>query len=426
MFIKNINKSKIIRFVFSIICVSGCLHQIKQIGENYFSHETTTYARYEDEVMLSLPAITICIRKNFLVKNLSEISSEDTKTIIFNDSRINEFLNKLSVKRQFSLIYSAKEIFNNSCQVLKPIFSIDTNSYVKCESISPVRQSIDYFQSCFTFFSQLNEENNDRYVIEYDVRIKNYWSEMVRIKIPTTIPSIRLHLHSRNEMITDSYNDNMAKITFSFNRISYTNYHMTSVQLMPKPYKTSCVNYKEFGYNSRADCVAKCKIKYFRNEYKGWPGIYLTEEFSEELMLDIDSLLEKNESLDLILQKKCIKFCGLNDDCFKQFFGFYSEKEVYDLGDVFMVTVSPPDLPTLIFTHLPKIQVEEFICFIASIVSLWFGFSVMMLSDVCLVVFTNLNKIVYKYKTRIKIFVTIINRSREISQSGPQIRFHLK
>ncbi len=72
---------------------------------------------------------------------------------------------------------------------------------------------------------------------------------------------------------------------------------------MPKSYKTSFVEYKAFGYNSRLKCVSKCKIKFFTEEYKGWRGIYLTEQLSDEYMLDMNPLLEKNGSLDLILKK---------------------------------------------------------------------------------------------------------------------------
>jgi hypothetical protein len=120
-------------------------------------------------------------------------------------------------------------------------------------------------------------------------------------------------------------------------------------------------------------------------------------------MVDMNPLLDKNRSLDLIVEKECIKFCGLNDDCFKQYFTFYSDEEVYDVGDNFVILVYPPDLPTLIFTHLPKMQTEEFICFIASIFSLWFGFSIIMLSDVCSAVSANLVKIYNDYRTKIKI-----------------------
>jgi hypothetical protein len=46
------------------------------------------------------------------------------------------------------------------------------------------------------------------------------------------------------------------------------------------------------------------------------------------------------------------------------------------------ILIYPPNLPSLIFTHSPKIQIEEFICFIASTVGFWFGFSFIILSVV--------------------------------------------
>jgi hypothetical protein len=120
-------------------------------------------------------------------------------------------------------------------------------------------------------------------------------------------------------------------------------------------------------------------------------------------MINAIEILKKNESFDLAVGKKCKNSCGLNTDCYKEYFTFKAIELINEYGVNSAVFIYPPHLPSLIFTHSPKIQVEEFICFIASTVSLWFGFSVMMLSNVCSLVSKIFIKIVNKYKTNISV-----------------------
>jgi hypothetical protein len=167
---------------------------------------------------------------------------------------------------------------------------------------------------------------------------------------------------------------------------------------MPKPYKNYCVDYTKFGFSSRTDCIIKCRLKYFRDHYERWPGVYLTENLTNDYMFDAMEVLLANESLDFVLGKSCTKKCGSNTDCLKETF-YLKKSEEIDLDFNSTVFIFPPNLPSLKFENSPKIQVEEFICFIASIVSLWFGFSIIMLSDVCSLIFTIFVKIVNNYKT---------------------------
>jgi len=385
--------------------MTGCLLQVYKICDNYFSYKTNTFVKYEEEVILSLPAITICIDKNYLIKSehLDSISENGPKITSFNDSRINEYLNGLTVKQQFNAIYSAKDIFNDSCKVLKPNVLNYSEIFVDCEKISPIRQSIDYYQSCFTFISQLNGEPDDRYVITNEIRIKTYWKDIFYIDILPIIPMIRLFIHSREEMIIDSFEDNMEKIFYVKDLTSFIKYNKKIVQLMPKPYQTSCVDYKLFGYRSRYDCLLKCRINFLKKEYNRWPGTYLTDQLSDDYMIDILSHINKNQSLDFLMGKNCSNACELGNDCFKQYFSFKEFKDLGAFNNNFCVSILRPDLPDLSFTHLPKVEFEEFICFAASIVSLWFGFSVFMLSDFCLLVINHFNKI-FKI-TKVQLFI---------------------
>jgi hypothetical protein len=205
--------------------MTGCLFQIEEICNNYFSYETNTLVIYEDEDKISLPAITVCIEKNFLIRD-NFLFNSSAREESLNYSAIDGYLNTLTVKEQFHAIYLAEEVFSNSCVVMKPIAFNDSDFRLNCELISPIRQSIDYYQSCFTFFSQINNKNNDKYSIDYDLSVKNYYSEMVRFKMFLNIPKIQLYLHSKHELLTDSLDNSRVKMVFN-NITSFIKYHLT-------------------------------------------------------------------------------------------------------------------------------------------------------------------------------------------------------
>ncbi len=84
---------KTVRYIFAANCFTGCLLQIYKISEIYFSYETTTYVRYENEVPLSLPALTICAEKHYFARKniLKKIFNNDTNSGLQNKTEILNF-----------------------------------------------------------------------------------------------------------------------------------------------------------------------------------------------------------------------------------------------------------------------------------------------------------------------------------------------
>jgi hypothetical protein len=115
-----------------------------------------------------------------------------------------------------------------------------------------------------------------------------------------------------------------------------------------------------------------------------------------------------NSSLDLNLSDKCKKYCGNFKDCYKEYFHLDETRMKGDIYEDFFTFLNLPTLPNTIIKHTAKMHFEEFLCFIASIVSLWFGFSVIMLTDVCLLI--------------VKNFIKIINRKNQIIIINQRIR----
>ena len=150
-----------------------------------------------------------------------------------------------------------------------------------------------------------------------------------------------------------------------------------SFKLLKSPYSTDCIDYKsDTQYVSRKDCIRKCKLKNSIEKcgvvshevqvFKKEPNIRFgaTEE-------DFDCI--KNISLDTI----CLKECP-NLDCFKTYYRIINtaKYELDNTQNMLAIEFVTPTDPETIIIHRPAIDMLEFICYIASTVSLWFGLSI--------------------------------------------------
>jgi hypothetical protein len=201
---------------------------------------------------------------------------------------------------------------------------------------------------------------------------------------------ILLYLHSRYESILD----NTKWVPIALNTNNKSEYHVihyqkTIVELLPKPYKTSCADYKR-----RIECLTKCKILYYKQISNQWPSFYYTDDLDSNWYISNTH----NRNLEFQSKKRCEKVCGKSADCFKEYFLGTAKIASFLKDTGHNIYVFPPILPNTIFIQSAKMQIEEYLSFIASIISLWFGFSILMLSDVIVLIFSNINKIVYKIK----------------------------
>ena len=77
--------------------------------------------------------------------------------------------------------------------------------------------------------------------------------------------------------------------------------------------------------------------------------------------------------------------CGQNTECLKEY--FISDSKAYKYPTQkrknFFLLINFPTHPTTIYEISLKMCFEEYLCLIASILSLWFGFNVVMVTDMC-------------------------------------------
>jgi hypothetical protein len=74
---------------------------------------------------------------------------------------------------------------------------------------------------------------------------------------------------------------------------------------------------------------------------------------------------------DFTLTEKCRIFCWESRDSLTEIFGSIElNRPMGGETEVYTIKISPPTKPNLLLKHSPRIQIEEFLCFIASIISM--------------------------------------------------------
>ena len=378
--IKSI-KSYGVLIVFYLVCLITCFLQVYEICEKYFLYETLTSVTFAKRSEISLPAVTICVNKFYIFNDSykSELNFDQDK----NYTRF-EFLKKInefSIEKQFQILYSAEEVFSKSVVLKTKQFSQLKDVFINCGKVSPIRRYIDYFDSCFTFLSQMSGETVDKYVVENDAVFRDASTQLFEFKIIPTIPEVDLTIHSRKWLIQNRYKREKLRLFNSKHDYYYIVYNKVVVHSLPTPYETNCFDFRSINYSSHSDCIGKCRAMFLHDHFKIWPAAYLNDDQTSQVIIkDVWSRMRENLTIDHEIGRKCKESCGTQSECHSEYFRFDQEHFEYHTK-FFEIRLSIPLVPDLVYRHSPKMKFVEFCCFIASIISLWFGFSLIMVSD---------------------------------------------
>ena len=208
-----------------------------------------------------------------------------------------------------------------------------------------------------------------------------------------SVPGFHIHFHSRKELILRYSETNSIEVLFQEGFTPYVMYRKIKTLSLPAPYETNCFDYRLKGHNSKEECISRCRLKHLSLILSKWPGNYLSYNLSSNLFItniyDNFQAYNYNHSVDNEIGNRCRVECGKYIDCYQENFELRLDRYHYFTDQLYLL-IQPPSLPDQIITHLPEMKFEEYICFVGSLISLWFGFSVVMLSDICFLLTKNL------------------------------------
>jgi hypothetical protein len=159
----------------------------------------------------------------------------------------------------------------------------------------------------------------------------------------------------------------------TFNLITWK---LSSFKLLESPYPTNCIDYRlTTKYRSRKDCIRKCRIG-LSTEKCGVNMKGNDIERGEPTVLFGNS---KKQSCynTLNFTGVCIKRCPHYDCVINYYKPVLLHKAVRNqkTSPGTLLQIQIPSEPETSFSHSPKIELVEFICYMASTLNMWFGFS---------------------------------------------------
>ena len=401
---------KLRRIGFYMFCIALCCYQMIDILRAYLSYETSISIDYENTSEISLPGITICFDKFDLLRsevlNKTNISDELRK----DRWRLIDYFNyNMTIKAQNQLLLSKEEIFTNACQVMETIGVRKENRtdllYLNCEHISPIIESIDCIGKCFTMFNQVNDSQaNKNFTIDYGTRIfSDLYSEFIALYMQQTIHKAVLNFHRRTESLIRYAEHNFIIVGLKNDTIALIYYKKTTVKLLPSPFKTDCHEYGNA--NSRLSCVATCRRDVMLRRREAWPDVYFATNLSMELsMFKVWGGI--NTTFDNEVAEFCKGKCNKKIECTQEIFEMKMEilEEKIEYADNRnMISIMPPIVPDQVITYKQTMSWVELVCFLGSLISLYFGFTFIMLTDIiALVIKSIFKKVLIVFMTNVK------------------------
>ena len=168
-------------------------------------------------------------------------------------------------------------------------------------------------------------------------------------------------------------------IPLAMNNLYQVTWSLNSFSLLEAPYRTNCRNYRKSSEHlSRRDCIRKCKLNTSVDKCgvilegidirKGEPSVLFGSADDKQCVEKID--------FETICRKECSHYDCLID--------YYQPAQVnyYPFSKTYLVLVSPTK-PETKFYHEPKLEPVEFMCYLGSTLSTWFGLSVYSFYYLC-------------------------------------------
>jgi len=101
--------------------------------------------------------------------------------------------------------------------------------------------------------------------------------------------------------------------------------------------------------------------------------------------------LHFSKTNNMMLDKQCNRKCGDRLECIKYYYTYDKSKESAKNLDTYTVVFEFPSEPSVIYEISLKMSFEEYLSLTASIISLWFGFSILFFTKYCQNIFMKLN-----------------------------------
>ena len=354
--------------IWVIFCISGSLYQTYILSIDYFSYPVTAEIKINLEIYFFVPATSLCFTpSNILALDqfdsdhpcVIDNSGPDCEHFLLYDVSISELMNNLTVDLVGPVV-SAMFVSHNVTWKAEPLSQV----------LSPFYKS---GKKCLRIYKDQTQKVN------YDFMSERLYTGRCIVRFSSYgnhTGNVDLFVHRKGSYprgFTASY----YRARFEVNSFYTLAVKQTRTGYLSAPYFSRCVDYRERNLETREHCIEKCISKLLdRKEGKNYTDIQmtLTDFRSDQRLIDFTKTPEMKRSV-YHYNKECNYKCPLN--CVTRiytpiWFSGTNSSSKFPKGDFgFDLTHTEP---RYLVTFSSKYTLIEFLTYLASIISLWFGF----------------------------------------------------
>ncbi|CAG2103926.1 unnamed protein product [Medioppia subpectinata] len=398
MLVDKIN-NLVVRAIVCLALLIGCIWHIVNVSVIYFRYETTVSVVLEKAQVIELPSFTICTNVSYAIDAdyLRHRYPNDTALANITDTnenkwQYNQYLSNLTLEEQLLNGTIGANRFFNECKVLIPRAMSLSDTWIDCDLIAPVVQSISIQSKCFTMFSQNLSQlaDNDKYRVDHDVMFRDSAFALIWFGLNVRyLQEVTIYMHDRREPFVGNIGGQLTYMDVDYQHYinNIFSYKVIDIKQLPSPYQTQCVDYPLLGFRSHTHRVGQCRAKYYRDHFAGWQPdmIYRNEYYGKLNYTDIS--LTNNRTVDKQLAADCAHQIGRRPDCHSVYYTMnkvYSHQRVNNSNDsaYSYVSFNMPAGTITRYVHSPRMELAEYMGYIGGVSGLWFGLNILAFYDI--------------------------------------------
>lgn len=385
--LESIDQNKLSRkLAYLLVAMLGCGVQLYFVCEQYFRYSVVTDLVVSRNEKLTLPGMAICF-------NASSFEKKDFSGPVgpLEGKSINELMS--ATRDPFDPLF----ITNMTLTEKGIFFANNITSPANPIKIWKFMRKEDY---CFAvetkwdgfYFSRDHLVSSQVIPQIFAIRFKTFWFE--------TIASIKYFFYSRMRKFCGPSESSTTLIRTTIGRyngsiggheyagvlksptrsnVAFARYNST---LLEAPYESKCRKYEFFyayfggPFSSQGDCFHTCYLAEVKDKYHLRPSILSVENSTDSFVTN--NMASNNRSLRNNLRwlfNKCYLICE-RQNCIREDFIVrkVSDANYKDSGHMTVSLLVPVD-PDMAVTAKPMMEMIEFVTYVLSCISFWFGFA---------------------------------------------------
>lgn len=349
-----------------LLCLIGLTWQVFYISEQYFRYDSVTQVVIKRPTAVKPPALAICIiqERSLGYYNIRETAKATARTIMKATPNVTDMVDKFTINfNAFMQSYPEGNQHQSANYIFKPLIQKFLKQMYLCYAFK-VEESITFDYELMT--------NSLCFPNFYDVIIKTLKFPKSTFFTYFMYPSWQ-NFHGKSDSFKEQDIIPMIEGSNKFSIDASLSYQEFQSIRLGAPYATNCVDYSLLGFESsyhcRDDCLMNETLEYTSMLHYSIP-IYEHLNYTIISYEDIENqtFMSGLRNTMNACQSKCFK-----KDCTKVEFVPLPISSMASFNNRFALYAST--YPIIVSTYKPLITFIDFVTYLLSCLSFWFGFS---------------------------------------------------